>query len=149
MKGVALKPEITIEKVWFDDDLIELKISVCNGKSLFTNKVYVGHHQILELLSSLNIFKNHYYGGLKDILLGQFGREYANGAFSARLHFPKPGVLYIATHQQSEYFEFKGQEEASEAKMYLKTEPVLLDNFIQQLMGLSNGISDVATLVCT
>jgi len=149
VQGVALKPEISIEKVWFDDDLIELKISICNGKSLFTNKVYVGSHQILELVNSLNIFKNHYYGGLKDILLGQFGREYANGAFSARLHFPKPGPLYIATHQQSEHFEFKGQEEASEAKMYLKTEPVLLDNFIQELKGLSNGINDVATLVCT
>ena len=33
--------------------------------------------------------------------------------------------------------------------MYLKTEPALLDNFIQELKGLSNGISDVATLVCT
>jgi len=141
-----LKPEISLEKVWFDDDLIELKISVCNGKSIFTNKVYVGSHQILELVNALNVFKNHYYGGLKDILLGQFGREYA---ISARLHFPKPGALYIATHQQSEYFEFKGQEEASEAKMYLKTEPALLDNFIQELKGLSNGISDVATLVCT
>lgn len=144
-----MKSEITIEKVWFDDDLTELKISVCNGKSLFTNKVYVGSHQISELVNALNIFKNHYYGGLKDISLGKFGREYANGAFSARLHFPKPGALYIATHQQSEYFEFKGQEEASEAKMYLKTEPALLDNFIQELKGVSNGISDVATLVCT
>jgi hypothetical protein len=149
VKGVALKPEISIEKVWFDDDLSELKISVCNGKSLFTNKVYVGSHQILELVNSLNAFKNHFYGGLNDILLGQFGREYANGAFSARLHFPKPGALYIATHQQSEYFEFKGQEEASEAKMYLTTEPVLLDNFIQELKGLSNGINDVAKLVCS
>lgn len=144
-----MKSEITVEKVWFDDDLIELKISVCNGKSLFTNKVYVGSHQISELVNALKIFKSHYYGGLEDILLGQFGREYANGAFSARLHFPKPGPLYIATRQQSEYFQFKGQEEASEAKMYLKTEPALLDNFIQELKALSNGISDVATLVCT
>ena len=67
-----MRPEITIEKVWFDDDLTELKISVCNGKSLFTNKVYVGSHQISELVDALNIFKNHYYGGLKDILLGTF-----------------------------------------------------------------------------
>lgn len=144
-----MKPEISIEKVWFDDDVTELKVSVCNGRSVFTNKVYVGNHQILELFNALNVFKTHYYGGLKDILLGTFGREYANGAFSARLHFPKPGPLYIATHQQSEHFEFKGQEVASEAKMYLKTEPVLLDNFIQELKGLSNGINDVATLVCT
>ena len=144
-----MKPEISIERIWFDDDVTEFKISVCNGHSLFTNKVYVGNHQILELVNSVNSFKTNYYGGLKDILLGKFGREYANGAFSARLHFPKPGALYIATHQQSEYFEFKGQEEASEAKMYLKTEPVLLDNFIQELKGVSNGISDVATLVCT
>ena len=37
---------------------------------------------------------------------------------------------------------------ASEAKMYLKTEPVLLDNFIAELKTLNSGVSYEATLAC-
>ena len=44
--------------------------------------------------------------------------------------------------------EYKEQQEAAEAKMYLKSEPVLLDNFIEELKDLDSGITDVAKLVC-
>jgi len=53
VQEVALKSVITVENVWFYDDLIELKISFCKGNSLFTNKVYVGNGQISELVSAL------------------------------------------------------------------------------------------------
>jgi hypothetical protein len=33
--------------------------------------------------------------------------------------------------------------------MYLSTEPVLLDNFIQELKNLDSGMSEEAKLVCT
>ena len=144
-----MKPEILIHKIWNDDDIIEFKISVCNGHSIFSNKVYTAISEIGDLVKSLSVFRDHLYGGLRNIDFGNFGREYANGAFSARLHFPKPSTLYISTHQQSEYFDFKGQSEASECKMYLSTEPVLLDNFIQELKSLDSGMSDVAKLECT
>ncbi len=143
-----MTPELSIEKIWFDDDLTELLISVCDGCSTFTNQVYIAKQEIVSLIDCLNIFKDHYYGGLEDITWGGFGYEYANGAFAARLHFPKPSILYISTYQQGEFFEFKEQREAAEAKMYLKSEPVLLDNFIDELKDLNSGITDVAKLAC-
>jgi hypothetical protein len=144
-----MKPEIIIKKIWNDDDVVEYEITVCNGHSFFCNRVYTGSSELSELIKILDVFRNHLYGGLQDFNMGSFGREYANGAFSARLNFPKPGKLYISTHQQSEFFEFKGRLEASECKMYLSTEPVLLDNFIQELKCLNTGICESAKLVCT
>jgi hypothetical protein len=58
-----------------------------NGNSSFSNKVYVAYQQIKEVLKSLNIFKTHIHGGLLDLLFGEFGPEYANGAFHARFTF--------------------------------------------------------------
>ena len=144
-----MKPEISIQKIWNDEDLIEFEIGVCNGHSVFSIKVYAALDELCNLVKSLEVFRNHLYGGLRDITFGSFGREYAKGAFLARFHFPKPSTLYVSTYQQSEFFEFKGREEASECKMYLSTEPVLLDNFIQELKSLDSGMSNVAKLACT
>lgn len=143
-----MNPELLITKIWFDDDLTELLITVCDGSSLFVNKTYVANDAIANFIDSLNVFKNSYYGGITDIMWGGFGYEYASGAFAARLHFPKPSVLYLSTHQQTEFFDFKARQEANEAKMHLWSEPVLLDNFIEELESLKAGITDVAKLIC-
>ena len=88
---------LLIQKVWFDDHLTELSITISNGSSKFTNKVYIAKDDIKDLIDQLDGFKNDYYGGLIDILWGGFGHEYANGAFAPRLHFPKPSTLYLTT----------------------------------------------------
>ena len=84
----------------------------------------------------LGVFKDHVHGGLLDIRFGEFGPEYASGAFHARLHFHKPGRLYITSKQQSKFGEFSVTKVASKATLYLKTEPALLDNFIGELRSL-------------
>ena len=51
-----MKPGIHFEKIWFDNDVVELRIESFDGDSFFTTKVYVGHqdfaeaHQPLKLL---------------------------------------------------------------------------------------------------
>jgi hypothetical protein len=132
-----MKPGIHFTKVWFDDDMIELKIDVSDGISSFSNRVYVGYPAFAGVLAQLEVFKHHIHGGLLDIRFGEFGPEYAHGAFHARLHFQKPGRLYISSKQQSEFGEFSVGKVASEATLYLKTEPGLLDNFIDELSGLN------------
>jgi hypothetical protein len=78
-------------------------------------------------------FKTHVHGGLLDVRFGEFGCEYAKGAFHARFHFPKPGRLYITSEQESEFHEFGRKTVASCATMYLSSEPALLDRFIEEL----------------
>ena len=64
-----------------------------------------------------------------------------------RLHFQKPGKLYITIEAQSGFEEFGIKNVASEATLYLRSEPVLLDNFIVELNGFNAGKRDVANLL--
>lgn len=124
-----MKSWLRIIKRWSDEDVHQLAIEVCDGVSTFRNHAYVGLDWFEEVAKSLTVFGRQIHGGLYNLTAGEFGREYAEGAVAARFHFPRPGKFYIATHQQSDYFEFKGQEVANEAWLYLKSEPALLDRF--------------------
>jgi len=59
-----MQPGIHMTKVWFDDDVIELKIAVSDGISFFSNKVYVGYQALDEMVSDLDVFREQIHGGL-------------------------------------------------------------------------------------
>ncbi|MHB8901220.1 MAG: hypothetical protein ACYC6Y_20925, partial [Thermoguttaceae bacterium] len=90
-------------KVWFDDDVVELRIDVSDGSSLFSTKVFVGHAALDATVADLARFRDAVHGGLYDIRFGKFGPEYASGAFAARLHFARPGRLYLTCNMESGY----------------------------------------------
>ncbi len=144
-----MKPAIHFKKIWFDDDVVELRIDVSDGDSQFSNTVYAGHQALEEVVKSLDTFRNHIHGGICDIKFGEFGPEYAKGGFQARLHFQPSGKLNISTYQQSDYKEFSKNNVASEARLYLITEPALLDSFISQMRSISARNRDEANLECT
>jgi len=141
-----MKPGIHFKKIWFDNELVELRIESFDGDSFFTTKVYVGHKDFEALIDGLNRFKDHVYGGIFDIKLGGFGPEYANGAFDARLHFQNRGKIHVTIKSQSDYKEFGIKTVASEATLYLVSEPALLDNFIGELRKLQAAVTDEASL---
>ena len=141
-----MKAGIAIKQVWSDDDLVEFEIVASDGTSTFRTKVYAGHQALEELVKDLGIFRNHLHGGLYNITFGEFGPEYASGAFSARLHFYQPGKLAITVRAESKWKEFKSTKVASSATLYLTSEPILLDNFIEALKQLNAGTSSEATL---
>jgi hypothetical protein len=141
-----VKRGITFTKIWCDDDMVELRIDVADGKSLFSNQVYVGYSQLTDTVSQLNIFKDHIHGGIFDMRFGEFGPEYANGAFHARFHFAKPGKLYITCKQQSDFRDFGRKNVASKAVMFLQTELALFDNFIREFKSLDEKYREDAQL---
>ncbi|MGV6853423.1 MAG: hypothetical protein ACWA5R_14760, partial [bacterium] len=140
-----MKPHLKIQRIWSDDDIEELFIEVSDGRSVFCNEVYVALGQVKELVEALMVFREQVHGGLFDIKLGEFGVEYANGGFHARFQFKEPGSLFISTYQQTEFQEFPNNRVASEARFYLSTEPVLLDNFISELKAMNSGNNEEAT----
>jgi hypothetical protein len=141
-----MKPGLVITKVWSDDDCVELKVDVSDGTSFFSTKVYVAHKMLVNVLSDLENFKNQVNGGIVDIRFGEFGPEYANGAFHGRLHFAKTNRLYITCRIESDFQEFSINKVAPKATLYLKTEPVLLDNFIAEFRSLKTNNRVEATL---
>jgi len=128
--------------------MTELRIDVFDGTSMVSIKVYVGHRRLRDVVGELNAFKDHVYGGIYDLHIGEFGPEYASGAFHARMQFHDRGKLLVSTHLQSEYADFGRKNVASEASLYLISEPSLLDSFIQALCALSAGNRVDAELGC-
>lgn len=141
-------PGITFENIWHDEDMYEFRISSGDGASIFSHKVYVGYGTFDKTIASLDVFRKQIYGGIYDIEFGSFGPEYASGAFHTRLQFQERGKIYITIKAQSEYKDFGKKNIASEAVLFLTTEPALLDNFIASLKSLNNGNSNSAHLEC-
>jgi hypothetical protein len=137
---------INFENIWHDEDMYELKISSSDGVSTFVHDVYVGYSTFDETIAGLESFKSQIYGGIYDLKFGSFGPEYASGAFHARFQFQKLGKIHITIKCQSDFQDFGKKNVASEASLYLVTEPSLLDNFIRSIKSLNNGKSKNAYL---
>lgn len=130
---------IRISRVWSDDDVVELSVEVSDGKSRFSNRAYIGHGALDQIASDLVGFKNQVHGGILDVRIGEFGPEYANGAFHGRLHFMGPGRLRVTCEQESDFTEFGKKNVASRATIYLSSEPALLDRFVEEMRALAMG----------
>lgn len=143
-----MEPSLAIARTWADQDVAELAFTVCDGTSQVVTSAYVGLDWHTEAATALATFARQIHGGVYDLEAGKPGREFASGAFHARFHFHKPSALFISTFQQSDYFEFKGDWVASEARLFLRTEPGLLDEFVNALAGLNHERSARALLRC-
>jgi hypothetical protein len=66
---------IQLLRIWSDDDVVELRVTVANGASRFVNQVYVGHQHLADTISELETFKDHVLGGILDLRFGEFGCE--------------------------------------------------------------------------
>jgi len=141
-----MKPSIRFTKIWNDEDMLELRVEISDGCSLFVNQIYVGHHLLSDTVSGLNRFKEQIYGGLFNLRFGEFGSEYASGALDIRMHFRNRGKLYLRIRAQSEFSRFEDQQLSSDATLHLMSEPALLDNFILGLHALSEGGIEQAEL---
>ena len=137
---------IRFTKVWFDEEMLELRVQICDGRSLFSTDIYVGRKLLADTVLELHKFKDQIYGGLFNLRFGEFGPEYASGALDVRMHFHKGAKLFVRVLAQSKFSRFEDREFASEATLHLVSEPALLDNFIPALRLLSEGSVDHAAL---
>ena len=137
---------LRITRHWSDDDLVELRVEVGDGTSSFVNEVYASRGALDEAVGSLRTLAGELRGGRYDLGFGEFGPEYAGGAFRARLHFAVPGRLFVTCEQESELTEFGAEAVASRATMHLRSEPALLDRFVRELAALAAGTRGTAVL---
>ena len=81
---------------------------------------------------------------------GEFGPEYASGAFHARFEFHQSGKgkLSITAKGESDWDDFTHTKVASNATLYLRTEPALFDNWLKALNSLKKGANDEVVLEC-
>ena len=141
-----MKPGIRFVQEWFDEHVVELRVEMCDGTSLFVTRVYAGHDQLRHAVAGLRDFASRIDGGMFDLRFGEFGPEYASGAFDARLQFRKHGKILVRVRAQSEFDAFEDEKFASEATLNLLSEAVLLDEFIRAFHSLSDGTGPEAEL---
>ena len=127
--------------------MIEVDLSICDGRSTFSTDIYVGFGDLKETVTDMERFKSHVHGGLYDLSWGAFGPEYASGAARIRFHFYHQARLCISSSVESGYFEFGLKKIAHSAEQYFYSEPALLDNFISELALLAQGVRDTAVLI--
>jgi hypothetical protein len=147
-QGAGMDSGIRFKKIWQDEHALELEITTNSGDFLFCIQVYVGHEELSELVRGLARFKVDIQSGACVISFGQFTPEYASGAYRAELSFLKEGrgYLYISVDAQSAWTNLVTKQVASRAETHLKSEPVLLDAFVEDLRKLSEGSAEEAFL---
>ena len=143
-----MTPRIAITRTWSDNDVAQLTFEVCDGASTFANEAYVPLDWGAATASALRAFGQQIYGGLFDLQAGEEGFEYAGGYIRARFHWYKTDQLLISTWQQGAHFPFKGSRAAADARLFLKTEPALLDRFVAALHSFDAQGDGQATLEC-
>lgn len=143
-----MKAKIQFTRLWFDDDVIELQIKVNDGRSSFINTTYTCPSEMQETLVELRCFKENICSADITLKFGTVGPEFANGAFQAIINGHPSGKIYISTYQQSNHFEFLNENVASEARLFLRTEPALLDSFVAEFTILCTAKGDQAILEC-
>ena len=126
--------------------MLELRVEISDGRSLFVNQIYVGHRLLADTISGLQQFKDQIHGGLFNLRFGEFGPEYASGALDIRMRFRKHGKLLARVLAQSEFCRFEDRELSSDVKLHLVSEPALLDSFILEFRALSEGSTEEAEL---
>lgn len=145
-ESTVMKPCIRLIEEWFDEHVVELRVEICDGTSLFVNRVYAGHDQLRNAVAGLRGFQSRIDGGTFDLRFGEFGPEYASGAFDARFQFRKHGKILVRVRAQSEFDLFEDEKFASEATLNLMSEAALLDEFIRALHALGDGATPEAEL---
>lgn len=105
-----MTPGIRFMKLWSDEDMLDLKVEVCDGNSLFTTDIYVGHKHLAETVAELHKFKDHIHGGLFNLRFGEFGPEYASGTLDVRMHFRTRGKLLLGASAESRFSRVEDRE---------------------------------------
>jgi hypothetical protein len=142
-----MKPGIAFTSMSSDENMVELRVDICDGRSMFVNEIYVGHRVLAETISGIELFKDQLYGGLFNLRFGEFGSEYASGALDIRMQFRQRGRVFLRVLAQSAFCRLDDQDIASEATLHLVSEPALLDRFILELRTLSQGSTEHAELL--
>ena len=141
-----MKPCIKFTKTWLDEDMVDLHVDISDGTSSFATQIYVGHRQLRDAIQGLQIFKDRIHGGIFNLRFGEFGAEYASGALDARFQFRKLGKILVRVSVQSAFQLFEEKGFASEAKLFLVSEPALLDAFVHALTAWRERGSEQAEL---
>lgn len=129
--------------LYHDIDVIELRISVGNGRFSGSADMYVPTGRLLEAGAALEGFPSN-SADERDLVFGAFGREFGGGAVRLRFSYKDlPGHPTIRVTIQDNYNLRKDTESAI---VFLDFEPAALDEFVVALRRLESDFKGCAEL---
>jgi hypothetical protein len=76
---------VSFEVIWFDQDMLELMVSCCNGFFAGTAGIYVTHDHLSDLSDALRGFPSR-VGEVRRVELGTFNPNHADGGLKMHLY---------------------------------------------------------------
>ena len=141
------KPGIELALVWDDEEMLELAVVVCDGRSRFVSEVYTTPSELEKVAGMLAGLGPEAGAASRVIVLDENGKG-TRRLFRMEVEFRLPGTVHLRTHQRDETPPGAGAGARLEAWMCVVSEPGLVDAFAKALRGLAAGSISSATLAC-
>ena len=122
---------IRIEVVWFDDDVIYLRVSGSNGRFAGSVELYASHDSLPQLAKAVRGFPVS-ITDIREFELGTFDETYAGGG--TRMQFlctDNVGHAAVKMNMRADPRKWQGQTESAVFQIWV--EPAGIDDFVRQL----------------
>jgi hypothetical protein len=135
---------ITVETVWFDNDVIELSFRCSNRYFSGCAKMYAAHEAPSELANALVGFPSS-KGDTRNFELGTFDRNYAGGG--VRMHFHcLDSAGHAAVDIKLREHGCEGPGEVHSVALRIRVEAAGIDEFVRQLKAMKVQTGATASL---
>lgn len=135
---------VTIEVIWLDDDLVEVRIAASNGRFAGATDCYCGHDTIPRLAAAARGFPSS-SEDRRDLEIGTFDPAYAGGGAKLVLRcIDRTGHAIVDVVVRADPRGVAGLAET--AAFSLPVEPAAIDEFVAALGRMRSVVGAVARL---
>jgi hypothetical protein len=126
------RPQLKMEVVWFDEDLVEIEFSVRSERFSGTANIYAGLTVFEELAALLNGFPKHPH----DVQEFELGDEKLAGYGGVKIKFYcKDSLGHLAAHVTVFSHSLQTENLIERASIQIDLVPSSIDSFVSELMS--------------
>ncbi|MDT8992652.1 hypothetical protein RQP54_17405 [Curvibacter sp. APW13] len=139
----SIAPMLEIQLVWFDSDMIELRLSAASENFAGSSNFYAGFNELPDLATLLEGFP----ASPNDLRTVAFGGNNLPGYGGAKITFRCKDSSGHLSAEVSVFMTPGGWKDAAEsAIIQIDTVPAEVDHFILQLRGVGTQVGAIARL---
>lgn len=141
---MSLEPQLSIEVVWKDEDMLETRVTACNGRYFGITEVYNDYEDLMKFAKLLKKFPK----STDSVLKYEAGDKMSYAYFSMRFYcMDSVGHTGVQVHIEDNVATEYRSEEKSELKLEIKFEPSAIDTFQAELVTLAKNGEGKAVLI--
>ena len=135
---------VSLEIIWFDQDLIEVIFRCSNGRYSGSAEIYLNHGALCDLAKTLQGFPSE-LNDSRHVELGTFDQHYADGGVKMDLRCSdSKGHPVVEIQLRGDGCRAFGELES--VALRIPIEPAAVDSFVQQLIAMDGTAGASASL---